>query len=243
MDNSLHEDFLKKEEERETWIEYWVVLRNSALYFYDERTDFWQEYCDKIELTSGAKCFVVRKKTYSHRFKLITDEGTWLLKCHTNLQRHRWMHAIESALLEISSEATYLAPVVAAKPYGCYEQNLFGKSLRREARRLETAAAVCESNHNTLEELSMNMELNKGQSKREAQASRKSSKGKKPTRFKDKHTTVAFKALQCENINNPDRGIPVENLAFSDDEVGVDGEAKACTFHAPVAKLIYVEPK
>lgn len=232
----LHEDFLKKEEEKERWVEYWVVLRSSVLYFYDDQTDLWHEYCDKIEITPNAKCSAVRRKTYSHRFKLITDEGTWLLKCHTNLQRHRWMHAIELVVREMFAKPTELAEVVTTPARSCCEEELFGRSIRR----LEAAAVVAgESNNNKLDELSLNFELDKG-SKREARASRNSSKEKKST-HKGKHTTIAFEAFQCEGVSNPDLGSPLENLAFSDDEVGIDGKAKPHKFHAPVAKLICVE--
>lgn len=241
MDDPLHEDFLKKEEEREKWIEYWVVLRNCVLYFYDEKTDLWHEYCDKIEITADSRCSVVKRRTYSHRFKLVTGEGTWLLKCHTNLQRHRWMHAIELVVREISSEATELAPV-AATPHGCYyEQDLFGRSMRREVRQREAARE--NNNNNTLEELSLNLDLEKG-GKRETQNSTSSTKAKKSAHKDHQHTSVAFESLQCDSSvqSPPDLGSPVENLAFSDDEVGVDGEAKMRSVHsAPVAKLIRVE--
>lgn len=231
----LHEDFLKKEEEKERWVEYWVVLRSSVLYFYDDQTDLWHEYCDKIEITPNAKCSAVRRKTYSHRFKLITDDGTWLLKCHTNLQRHRWMHAIELVVREMSAEPTELASVVATPARSCYEEELFGRSIRR----LEEAAVAARESNKKLDELSLNFELDKG-SKRETRASTNSSKEKKST-HKGKHTTIAFKALQCEGVSSPDLGSPLENLAFSDDEVGIDGKAKPHIFHAPVAKLICVE--
>lgn len=233
MDEPLHEDFLKKEEEKEKWVEYWVVLRNSVLYFYDQKTDLWQEYCDKIEITANARCSVVRRKTYSHRFKLVTEEGTWLLKCHTNLQRHRWMHAIELAMREVSSTATDLAPV-AVTPRGCYyEKDLFGRSLRREMRQQEAAR---EKNNNTLEELSLNLDLEKG-GKRERQTSRKLKKGAQ----KDKHSSVAFESLQCDFASDPNLGSPVENLAFSDDEVSVGGNTKMRSIRsAPIAKLIRV---
>lgn len=41
MDELLYEDFLKKEEEKERWFEYWVILKNCVLYFYDDCIDFW----------------------------------------------------------------------------------------------------------------------------------------------------------------------------------------------------------
>lgn len=236
MNETLHEDFLKKEDEKDKWVEYWVVLRNSVLYFYDEQTELWHEYCDKIEITANARCSVVRLRTYSHRFKLVTEEGTCLLKCHTNLKRHRWMHAIDLAVKKISSTATELAPTPGT-PRGCYyEKDLFGRSMRREIRRQCEAAS--ENNNNTLEELSLNLDLEKG-AKRERQASTwKTSKLKKSPQ-KDKESYVAFESLLC---GDPDLGSPVENLAFSDEEVGVDGNAKMRSIRsAPVAKLICVE--
>lgn len=238
MNEILHEDFLKKEDEKDKWVEYWVVLRNGVLYFYDEQTELWHEYCDKIEITANARCSVVRRRTYSHRFRLATEEGTWLLKCHTNLQRHRWMHAIDLAVKEISSAATAeLAPVPGTPRAGCYyERDLFGRSMRREIRRQREATS--ENNNNTLEELSLNLDLEKG-AKRERQTStRKTSKVKKSPQ-KDKDSSIAFESLLC---GDPDLGSPVENLAFSDEEVGVDGNTKMRSIRsAPVAKLICVE--
>lgn len=237
MNETLHEDFLKKEDEKDKWVEYWVVLRNGVLYFYDEQTELWHEYCDKIEITANARCSVVRRRTYSHRFRLVTEEGTWLLKCHTNLQRHRWMHAIDLAVKEISSSATVeLAPTPGTQRGCYYERDLFGRSMRREIRRQREAAS--ENNNNTLEELSLNLDLEKV-TKRERQTStRKTSKLKRSPQ-KDKESSVAFESLLC---GDPDLGSPVENLAFSDDEVGVDGNTKMRSIRsAPVAKLICVE--
>lgn len=234
----LHEDFLKKEEEKERWVEYWVVLRSSGLYFYDDQRDSWHEYSDKIEITPGTKCSVVRRKTYSHRFKLITDEGTWLLKCHTNLQRHRWMHAIELAMREISTDRTDCVPAATTTTRGCLEQELFGRSFRRELRQQEAAAAAGrQSNNNTFEDLGVNRntELNEG-SKRKTRNPRKSSEVKKST-HNDKHATVAFKALKCEDVCSPDYGNELVNLAFSDDE----DISKHNNCHAPVVRLIRVE--
>ena len=234
MEEPSHEDFLKKEEEKERWVEYWVVLKNCVLYFYDEKTDLWHEYCDKIDITANARCSVVRRKTYSHRFKLVTEEGAWLLKCQTNLQRHRWMHAIELAVREINYKATELASV-AVTPHGCYyEQDLFGRSMRRELRLQEAAR---QNNNNTLEELSLNLDLEKG-GKRERQISTKNSKFKKSPQ-KDKDSSVEFESLQCDFA--PNLGSPLENLAFSDDEVSLDGNAKMGSIRsAPAAKLIRV---
>ena len=231
MNETIHEDFLKREDEKDKWVEYWVVLRNGVLYFYDEQTELWHEYCDKIEVTANARCSVVRRRTYSHRFKLVTEEGTWLLKCHTNLQRHRWMHAIDLAVKESSSAATELEAMRG--PRDCYyEKDLFGRSIRREIRRQCEAAS--ENNNNTLEELNLNLDLEKGaRRERRTSTSGKTSKLKKSPR-KDKESSIAFESLLC--------GDPQENLAFSDEEVGVDGNEKMRSIRsAPRAKFICVE--
>ena len=214
MDEPLHEDFLKKEEEKERWVEYWVILKNCVLYFYDDRTDLWQEYCDKIEITANARCSVVRRKTYSHRFKLVTEDGIWLLKCHTNLQRHRWMHAIDEAVREISSgfESAKLALVEESSRVCYYEKDLFGRSFRREMRQREAARESNNNKNNTPEELNVNCDSKKEGERGENRSSRKSSRLKKS--FK--------KTLSLQQ----DLGSPIENLAFSDDEVNVDGFAK-----------------
>lgn len=230
MDEPLHEDFLKKEEEKERWFEYWVILKNCVLYFYDDRTDLWQEYCDKIEITANARCSVVRRKTYSYRFKLVTDEGIWLLKCHTNLQRHRWMHAIELAIKEISSgsESARLATAEESSRVCYFETDLFGRSLRREMRQREAARESNNNANNTLE-LSRKYDLKKEGDRGENRNSRKSSRFKRSVK----------KALSLRQ----GLGSPEENLAFSDDEVSVDGFAKFLNNHSqPVTgvKLIRV---
>jgi len=140
------------------------------------------------------------------------------------------MHAIDLAVKEISSAATELAPMPG--PRGCYyEKDLFGRSMRREIRRqCETAS---ENNNNTLDELSLNLDLEKG-AKRERQTStRKTSKLTNGPR-RDKESSIAFGSSLCSD--------PQENLAFSDEEVGVDANEKLRSIRsAPTAKLICVE--
>jgi len=146
------------------------------------------------------------------------------------------MHAIDLAVSGISSAPTELAPLPRT-PRGCYyEKDLFGRSMRREIRRQREAAS--ENNNNTLEELSLNLDLEKGTMRERQTSTKKTSKLKKSPQ-KDKESSVAFESLLC---GDTDLGSPVENLAFSDEEVGVDGYAKMRSIcSAPVTKLICVE--
>ena len=238
MDTLLHKDYLKKAEEKEKWIEYWAVLRNCVLYFYDEQKELWHDYCDKIEITPNAQCSSVRRKMYSYRFKLVTDEGTWLLKCQTHLQRQRWMRAIELAARELTPELAEVAPVIktTTKP-GCHnEQDLFG----REIRHCDTARE-CNNNNNTLEELSLNFGLEMGDECAEKQNSRRNSKREKDVQ-KDKLTPVGFEPLQCQSVQNPDLWSSTENFALSDGDVEDGNSMVQSTDSAPVvsAKLIRV---
>lgn len=200
MDEPAYEDFLKKEETKDKWVEYWVVLRNCVLYFYNEQADVRDEYCDKIEITANARCSVVQRRMYSYRFVLVTEKGSWLLKCPTILQRDRWMNAIEVAVQKISSKAApELAPVATDQT----EQDLSGESMRREKQQqLETSR---EDNNNMLEEVSLKLNSEEG-GRRDRRNSKKSFKLKRSDQ-KEIHTS------------DQDLGNLVENLALYEDEV------------------------
>ena len=216
MEKTLHEDVLKKEEEKERWVEYWAVLRNSVMYFYESPTDAWEDYCDKIKITASARCFTVKRRTYSHRFKLVTTEGVWLLKCHTNLQRHRWMHMIERAAKEISPEATHTSPVPLPSK-SRYDGDVLGVRLRKEMRLNEMAR----TDNNTPEEASLNFEQ-RNASDQELEARQSSNVFKRKTFPPQRKQTqrAPCDALKSEFIN------PEENLAFSDDDVNLDEKTK-----------------
>lgn len=240
----LHEDFLKREDEKGKWVEYWVVLKRSVLYFYDDQTDLWHDYCDRIEITPGAKCSAVRRKTYSYRFKLITSDGSWLLKCQTNLQRHRWMHAIDSSARGISLDSTDASSTLPFTPCSCYEVKLFGRSLRREMRQREAAAATIASreidNFTQVRELSVDQNMKE---RHEASAMAKKCKTKVETTPRDKQTGMALKTLQYDGVtSSTEFGSPLDNPAFSDDEVSVHGrEIRHNSEVAPIAKFICVK--
>lgn len=88
-------DFLKKEDLTGKWRFYWASLDCKGIYFYLgktlEQNGNFQQF---IELTPGSRCELAKRRMYSFRFKLLTEEASYTLKCDSILQRHRWMYMI-----------------------------------------------------------------------------------------------------------------------------------------------------
>lgn len=93
---TYYEDFLKKEDLAGKWQPYWASLDAKGIYFRSDKTleqnDNFQQF---IELTPGSRCVLAKRRKYSFRFKLVTGQGCYTLKCDSILQRHRWMYMIE----------------------------------------------------------------------------------------------------------------------------------------------------
>ena len=105
----------------------------------------------------------------------------------------------------------------------------------------EVSSECNNNNNNTLEELSLNFGLEKGDECAEKQNSRRNSQREKDVQ-KDKLMPVAFEPLQCQSVQNPDLWSSTEKFALSDGDVE-DGNSKLqSTDSAPVvsAKLIRV---
>lgn len=88
-------DFLKKEDLTGKWRFYWASLDCKGIYFHLgktlEQNGNFQQF---IELTPGSRCVLAKRRMYSFRFKLLTEEASYTLKCDSILQRHRWMYMI-----------------------------------------------------------------------------------------------------------------------------------------------------
>ena len=94
---TYYADFLKKEDLSGKWRLYWASLNAKGIYFRQEKTapeqnDNFQQF---IELTPGSRCVLAKRRMYSFRFKLITAQGHYTLKCESILQRYRWMYMID----------------------------------------------------------------------------------------------------------------------------------------------------
>ena len=93
-----YEDYLKIREANRCWKEYWVRLQNTTLVLFEDKGCFTEEVCKKIELSSNSRCVLAKRRTYSFRFRVTTVDGSCLLKCDSNLQRHRWIRMIQLAI-------------------------------------------------------------------------------------------------------------------------------------------------
>ena len=114
-----YEDYLKKRDDKNCWKEYWVSLLNTALVFFENKDCYTNEFIEKIRLSPNSRCLLAKRRTYSFRFRLITEEGSFLFKCDSNLQRHRWIRMIQ---LVIKQRPPQSPPNCISVPYD-YDQN------------------------------------------------------------------------------------------------------------------------
>ena len=93
---SYYHEYLKKQDPNGKWRLYWVVLNAVGLHFHfrDNEVDEGKPQ-EVIKLTSSSKCVLAKRRMYSFRFKIITEEGSNILKCDSILNRHRWMFMID----------------------------------------------------------------------------------------------------------------------------------------------------
>lgn len=215
-----YEDNVKKRQgKREVWATYWAVLRSKTISLYAEKNDVENEdaeCCEYISITPGSRCAIVKRRTYSFRFKLVTEEGAYFFKCESNLQRHRWMHAIELVAKERD-----LHPLDRQASVKLAEGRLTDSELRRYfygEKDEEIEVNNNNSNFKTKPELSI----------RSVRSAKLSSLGARETSNLRNVKFLPWKEQRqkghSENTNcSKDLGSPVENLAFSDDEVDLSG--------------------
>lgn len=91
---TYYADVLKMEDLKGKWRLYWASLNVTGLYFYSDKSEQNNNFLQFIELTPGSRCVLAKRRTYSFRFKLITERGRYSLKCDSVLQRYRWMYMI-----------------------------------------------------------------------------------------------------------------------------------------------------
>lgn len=93
----FYQEFIKKREMKNNWVQYWVILRSTKMYLYGSRNCKDGDFCEIIWLPHGSRCSLLKRRTYNFRFRLSTSEGIHYFKCDSNLQRHRWIHMIHLA--------------------------------------------------------------------------------------------------------------------------------------------------
>ncbi|KAK2557683.1 hypothetical protein P5673_020044 [Acropora cervicornis] len=81
-------------------IEWETAMASDDIKYYEDyilRKEGRSKFKGSIKLSSGTKCNIAKRGSYSFPFYLSTARGTHLFKCETNLKRHQWMFLIELA--------------------------------------------------------------------------------------------------------------------------------------------------
>lgn len=90
-----YEGYLKKDSGKGKWLKHWVRLKKMGLFFYDEQqTD---AHIEVINITPHTRCVLAKRRTYSFRFLLFSENKTHVLKCDSPVERYRWMYMIDLA--------------------------------------------------------------------------------------------------------------------------------------------------
>lgn len=97
MGEVYYEEFIKKRELRDRWVQFWARLIGEKIYLYVSKDCKELDFCEIIWLSSCSRCTLLKRRNYSFRFRLTTSEGSHYFKCDSNLQRHRWIHMIHLA--------------------------------------------------------------------------------------------------------------------------------------------------
>ena len=95
-DNS-YSGYLKVEEGKNNWVEYWVAIRDNRILLYSDECseESGEEAMKTIELSSETRCELVQRRTYHFRFKLVLGANTlYKLKCSSAFHRQQWISQI-----------------------------------------------------------------------------------------------------------------------------------------------------
>ena len=95
-DNS-YSGYLKVEEGKNNWVEYWVVIRDNHILFYSDECseESGEEPMKTIELSSETRCELLQRRNYHFRFKLVLcNNSLYKLKCSSAFHRQQWISRI-----------------------------------------------------------------------------------------------------------------------------------------------------
>ena len=96
-DNS-YSGYLKVEEGKNNWVEYWVAIRDNRILLYSDECseESGEEAIKTIELSSETRCELLQRRNYHFRFKLVLGTGNSLykLKCSSAFHRQQWISQI-----------------------------------------------------------------------------------------------------------------------------------------------------
>ena len=95
-DNS-YSGYLKVEEGKNNWIEYWVAIRDNRILLYSDECseESGEEAMKTIELSSETRCELLQRRNYHFRFKLVLGANSlYKLKCSSAFHRQQWISQI-----------------------------------------------------------------------------------------------------------------------------------------------------
>lgn len=89
--------YLKIEEGKNNWVEYWVVIRDNLTLLYSDECseESGEEAIKTIALSSETRCELLQRRNYHFRFKLTIGASTsYRLKCSSAFHRQQWISNI-----------------------------------------------------------------------------------------------------------------------------------------------------
>lgn len=95
-DNS-YSGYLKVEEGKNNWVEYWVAIRDNHILLYSDECseESGEEPIKTIELSCETRCELLQRRNYHFRFKLVLcDNSLYKLKCSSAFHRQQWISQI-----------------------------------------------------------------------------------------------------------------------------------------------------
>lgn len=95
-DNS-YSGYLKVEEGKNNWNEYWVAIRDNRILLYSDECseESGEEAIKTIELSSETRCELLQRRNYHFRFKLVLGGNSlYKLKCSSAFHRQQWISQI-----------------------------------------------------------------------------------------------------------------------------------------------------
>ena len=148
--NNTHSGYLKIEEGKNNWIEYWVLIRDKVISLYSDECseESGEEAIKTIELTSETRCELLQRRNYHFRFKLLVGSNTsYRLKCSSAFHRQQWISHIMLASAKDKDRVIELNTTLNSERDGAHRRTLSTESqLSSDADSLYEAEMGVESN-------------------------------------------------------------------------------------------------
>lgn len=129
--DNCYSGYLKMDEGKNNWIEYWVVIREQQILFYsDECSEESGEVAIKtIELSSETRCELLQRRNYHFRFKLLAGANkSFRLKCSSAFHRQQWISHIMLASAKYKDKVIELNSSLNSERNGVHRRTVSTES-------------------------------------------------------------------------------------------------------------------